>query len=650
VKTEYLSVLCGICILLLLAPITEAGFREEADTYYLTARNYFKADDYKNSLRNVHLARDLYVRIQYYRGIGDCDALISQIEGGTTKNLLGGYYYTLASDYFLSKNRSEEILQNSIQFARYGKARYQEAQNNEGVTRCDNIIQRASLELQTMFNTKRMHAENLYNTARTHLINKNHPSALEFAQKASKAFAEISDDVGLSKANTLISTINNEIESARQNAAVTYQTAMDYYGSGDLNNALLYATKAKSLYTSIEDFKGISKSNDLISIIHQARDQDIEEKKRYAARLLKDAEEDLVRGYYENATEKVKTARSIYYDFLGKAQDKPEKKLWEGFIWQCDELLAKINMEWTDDVKKQQADQYFSKAQEFFIGQRINDALSYAEKAKKLYVELENYVGVSKTDSLINTINERFDKEGLAEGNLSLAGYYYSMAEYDNARHHALIAKLIYNNLMGSNKTRDVDEMLKLIEDGEETKVKAREFFDKAYIKYHNSEFKSAKDNAEKAYNLYRQINHSIGVSESASLLDKANEKASAEEMRSRLTILSVLILVILIVILAVNYMKKKRELMEDEDRRRSEQDKKREIDEKMWEVEREEETDKRVKDELKKMIEQERGAIDDKGPPTESQEEGPPAEAPGEAPPAETPKEGGASEAGEDD
>ncbi len=597
--------------MLLLSSVVHAETAAEADGYYVKAQTYFENQDYKSALRNVHLARIIYSNLGLTGGVSQCDSLINGIKSSTTDNNLAGYYNSIASDYLLTENPTLHEYEMTKYFAQLAKTIYTQNNNDDGITMANDLIEQADSEIQKIYGRQRQEAETYYNIARTYFINKDYPNALAYAQNASSIYNAISDQYGISKTNLLLQSINDEVENIKQNANVAYSTAMSLYGDGNISGSLVYAEKSKALYQSINFYQGVSKAQDLLSILHQSIDQEKDKRKRMAAQFFKEAEDYFVIMDCANATENIRNARALYEGLYWEATVDSEKELYKRRMYECDDLLTKILKECGSAVMLSQAEQYYAQAQEFFIKQDFDSALSYAQKARDLFQKIENYVGVSKSDSLIDSISDRVYKERMGDSNMTEAQYYYSIADYENARLFAERARSIYSTLLGTNKTSDANALLGNITDGEKKKEEAKHYYDLAYDYMQKSDYSNAKMYSEWAYGIYTTINYSIGMQESASLLKSAEDKVGQETTKFRMLLMSGAVVLIIVVIVVVNYVKKKKEISAEAERARSDRDVKRKIEEKQWEVEREVQTEDLVKKRLKEMIEEERGSID---------------------------------------
>lgn len=611
-KTKTAAATTLIVVIMLL---TQANAQpiSQAESYYVSARNHLNNEDYKNALRDANLARLIYVDLDNKDAISQCDKLIDEISAEITDSMKASYYYSIAQDYFFEGNRnpSIETYDKAKYFAQLSKETYAKIGDAQGERKAEDIITWADGELDAYFSKARRAAEEYYNLAKTAFREEEYLTAIAYAENASGIYSAIPDANGIEKTKILADSIREEINQVRENAESVYDTAKELYNQGNLTGSELLANKAKFLYASISYAPGVQRANDLLTLIHEFTHRQDEQMKVTAAKLVDAAEELFIRDDYVNSTETVKQARDIYYELYTNAEgDLRTQDYYLGFIKDCNQLLQRISDEWGREKKLEAAEQFFEQSQQYYLEQQFDEALSYAEKAKGLFSDLDYYVGVGKSESLISTIGDRVAKERNADGNLSLARQYMAEANFESALVHAEQAKRVYDTLIGSNKSFYANEVIGGINEGVARKEEALRLYNLAYDQFNSGNFDMSERTVQQAYDIYVGLNYSIGIKESKSLLDKSSGKVSEEKLRQRTLILFFLVVVIVAAILAINYLKKKREV--DEAARIAEEERKKRVEreKKRWQVEKEIEAKKMAEDKLKEMISGERDAI----------------------------------------
>ncbi len=118
---------------------------------------------------------------------------------------------------------------------------------------------------------KEKNAEQNYVKAYTYLIMKEYANATRYAEKAKSIYLEINDTEGLRMSEMLLHRIKITVNVEKKKRADSYyDTAELYYDRLDYEHAKNYVEKAIRIYQEINDIRGISRSNALLSKIEDA--------------------------------------------------------------------------------------------------------------------------------------------------------------------------------------------------------------------------------------------------------------------------------------------------------------------------------------------------------------------------------------------
>lgn len=110
-----------------------------------------------------------------------------------------------------------------------------------------------------------------YKKAYTHLIRGEYEDATGYAEKARAVYLEINDLEGFRRSEILLHRIQITMNVEKKKEADSYyNTAKRYYDGVDYENARHYIEKAMKIYQGINDIRGISTSNALLSKIENA--------------------------------------------------------------------------------------------------------------------------------------------------------------------------------------------------------------------------------------------------------------------------------------------------------------------------------------------------------------------------------------------
>jgi len=285
--------------------------------------------------------------------------------------------------------------------------------------------------------------------------------------------------------------------------------------------------------------------------------------------------------------------------------------LYTVFITDASKLTKKIISKCGIDEINDRADTYYRESQEFYLQKQYREALSYAQKAKSLYGDVDNYVGISKATSLLEEISDAVKEENYYSQNVSLARYYIGEADYPNARIHLGQAKAVVSKLLSSeNKSQEIDQLFDVILERERKMADAKSHYDRAYTSLTRSDYETASIEIQKAVSLYNSINHSMGLNHSLILKVEIDEKKGEIDSRRRSQVMSVLVVVLVVFIIIVNYLKKQKDIRRDRDLMRQKMTVEKQEEERQWKIREESKTKERVEEEFKRMIEKERGTL----------------------------------------
>ncbi|MDD5111285.1 MAG: hypothetical protein PHG85_01930 [Candidatus Altiarchaeota archaeon] len=590
--------------------------KEAAEAFYQQALDYYEGNDFRNALRNVHLARNVYESIDDDNGVVKCNQLVSKIDTILTDTQMANYYYDIASDYIIQENPTVQSYMNAKEFAQYAKDYYNRAGDGGGVIKSDDLIYRSQSEINALRNEKQQVAMSYYQMAQDSFQNSEYLKARIYALNASIIYGEILDSGGLSMTSMLIYRIDVKVNETRYNALASYDRARDYYAQEDYDNSLRYATISLQLYTSIYDQDGMTKATSLISRVNSDSSEIREKKLRLAQSYYNSAEDMLIIEDYPNATDYAKSSREIYMEFYNLAFEeegtlsKPlqfKMRLYEGYLAQVDSLLERINRAWGTEKKLEQAQDFYIKAQEFFIKNQLESAINYAERAKRYFGDLDDYVGVNKCDALLTSIRGKMEERRNADQNYQKAFEFYNTAEFENAIIYLAKAKAIYVRILDTDGQARVENLTSRINEGTRKLDEGSEFYRRANSYFNAGDYENAKTNSQKAYDLYTEINYTLGSSNAQQILNQSTIKIDESTSTFRNNFIIGLAIVAGGAYLIIYRMKERKAFKKEMKDKKEKFEEERIMYEKQWEVRKEDETKEQVEDELRRLIEQER-------------------------------------------
>lgn len=183
-----------------------------------------------------------------------------------------------------------------------------------------------------------------------------------------------------------------------------------------------------------------------------------------------------------------------------------------------------------DYLKNEVALSYLEDAKKFYLDEKCEKAISLAEKAKKIFYSIDNVDGLLECDRIILHCSPSPDEtEEIKRANeyFAIAQEYYSSEEFKKAKEYATKAMEIYAKWGYKDETIKCDMLLneinkKIFKEGE---IKAREFYLKAVEFLNNGNLDNATIYANKALQLYKDMESENGISSANSLLSEISKK-----------------------------------------------------------------------------------------------------------------------------
>ncbi|VVB54660.1 Uncharacterised protein [uncultured archaeon] len=608
--------------------------KEEADSMLEQSYVLFDQGDYQNAYRAVYLAHLTYERLSITgQSMYRADNLIRDLNSTISPLQKARYFFNIGSDIYITASSVHatdiSTYQDAQFFARQSLATYTELNNSDGKIQAKVLVESIDKAIVEVVSDKKNVAENYYRQATQAFIAEEYTTAKALALNASQVFSQIPDTDGMSKSAALIVQIEEQTQQIKQNAAASYDRALDFYVQGNLPKALESALVAQNFYAKIEDREGISQTQGLITNINRNMNQNIEERKRQAELFYRKAGELLIIKEYANATEAATEAKNIYMELFEKAKieegnnpsdRQPQMTYYDSKIKEVNGILTRIRAEWGERKADEQAEIYYSNAQEYLIHNEFDDALSYAQKARGLFASTNNYVGISKAETLINKIGDSMSRSRSGKELVAKAQEAYAVADFENANLYAQQAKGIYEGLYDVNNTDVVKSLLGNITVGFQQREKASEIYKTAKRNFDLGNWENAKFNAQQAYTIFYNMNYTVGAEGAKQILDDSEQKMNDEWVAFRNKAIIAVAIIAGVLIVAVTRAKKKAELEAEFSAKQKELSTKEKMTQEEMSLKMEDETKKRVEDELKRMIEAERGAGGDLEPLSEDE------------------------------
>ena len=322
-----------------------------------------------------------------------------------------------------------------------------------------------------------------------------------------------------------------------------YSQAYDYYLRGEYSQARFYAAKSKQLFSMVDNLEGALRCDFILLVTGSNTTVSKREKAdEYYAKAL----ELLDLKSYEDAKNHAEMALKIYREINDRNS-----------VIKCDLLLVDIDKK-REEAKRNQAMQCYTTAIELLSNNTFEEASTYALEALQIYRELNDSMGASNSESLIQKIKLR--------ERIYFANYFYSLAiksfdsdEYENATLYAEKAKNIYIELNDSEKVTECDSLIDILD----RYTEAESYLDLAMERYRTSYLENATLYAEKAKNIYIELNDSEKVTECDFLLSEIEKMKRESLLNYVIGVAPIIFVIILIALLHRQKLKKEKWIRE---------------------------------------------------------------------------------------
>jgi|GEM_PF-6334709 len=251
------------------------------------------------------------------------------------------------------------------------------------------------------FYIKKFRADRMYDLAYDHFSGGDYTRASIYIDRAYQMYEEINDMDSLPKCKLLRARVDDDMTIIqKKDADRFYGLALNYYAINELDAALKNIDTAREIYTKIGDKGGIEKCNSLEAEI----EDDIRKQKKLHADHL-----------YTKAV-----SLSNFGNFTGAIDLSDESKIVyteNGFINEtikCDQLIIGIG------------DKHLNIADIALKSKNYERALTYATRAKEIYLHVENEGKAEEAAQMVALAQEGLNK-GPVEDDIDPSMWYYMM-------------------------------------------------------------------------------------------------------------------------------------------------------------------------------------------------------------------------------
>jgi len=284
-----------------------------------------------------------------------------------------------------------------------------------------------------------------------------------------------------------------------------YDLALGYYTSRGLDELIEYATLAREIFVRLKDTGGVIKCDKLLL---WGENGTVGDRKGLAEEYFSKAQELYGEDMLSNATYYAESAREIY-DELGLIRG----------VMDCDLLLANIDNRWDEIMESEikAANKYLIDAKVNYDMENYEDAMSYAEKAKEVYLKVSDQDKIDECDSIIHESGKRIDAKSMYDKAME----HFEAGEYVNSSQYAEDAKEVYLEIGDEGMVKVCERLI----DSSDKYVRAEESYQKAKESYDGGDYDNAEEYAKEARELYVGLGDNNGIEKCDSLFSGIDEK-----------------------------------------------------------------------------------------------------------------------------
>lgn len=598
------KIFVGILLIVLIGIMDVHAQTDLADWHYERAVEAYNRGDCVNASVHVSAAFDRYTAEGDLVGVAKCNDLIKKVNDCLRP--LGDSHYLQALDYFFKGEQylnsgdyvnAREQFDFAAIYLQRANSTYQRMLpvDPERIVKVNTQYGQVSVKIR---DGEIMKAGEFYSKALIIIEEedyKKYTTALLYVDNASVIYQRYGVEESVQDCVVIRKKIIDLIAEAAEHAGFLYEKGIQAYQSANCSNegffeARTYFENSRNTYILINYFDRAEDCNTILLQVNdsisncregmlKSLDAMIKEAKTKRALIPKGncsayAEvEDLVNTAKERAVELYEVFRTG--NFLSREKE-------------CEELLKKIEEDKEECETTGEAEEIYVKAYNLFQQAEYEDSLKLAEKAREIFEKNSDFGGVTKSERLIDDNNRMLLRLDESNTYYEKGLEYYEVADFDNALRYVLKARGIYEEISRSSEAEICNSTIKDIRNGNETKNRAKAYYEEALRYYDYRDYGTALENAVKARDLYKKINYAEGLENAEQLIKKIPERENDIPLIPLLVVASMLLILLLWSRTKISRARKKKEAESEEKRLVEEKrEKEREVERRRREAEK---------------------------------------------------------------
>ncbi|MBN2014296.1 MAG: hypothetical protein JW778_03865 [Candidatus Altiarchaeota archaeon] len=615
------KILSGVLLIAFVGILNVQAQAGLADWHYERAVAAYSGGDCVNASEHVSAAFDEYSATGDLPGISKCNDLIKKINDCLRpigdQNYLQALDYAIKGGQYLDSGdyeKAKDQFDLALVYLLKANHTFQHMlpRDTERIAKIDIQYSQVAAKIKE---GEIMKADELYGKALVIVEEedyKQYTTALLYVENASAIYQRYDVGDSIRDCEILRGKIIDLIAEAAERAGYLYEQGINAYQSANCTNdgffeARTYFQNSRNTYILVNYF---DRAGDCELILSQVNES------------IKNCREDMLKAL-DKSIKEAKTKRALIQEGNCSAYDEVEElvktarqravELHEMFgtgdFWnrntECEELLKKIGEDKEKCETVMEADKLYAEAYKLSQQAEYEKSLKRAVQAKEIFEKNKDFAGITRCERLIDSNNRMLVRLNESNAYYEKGLEYYKVADFDNALNQVLKARAIYENISRFREVEVCNSTIKDIYKGNETKNKAAYYYEEA-LKYHSyRDYGTALENAEKARDLYKKINHAEGLKNAEKLIADMPIKEPTPWILL-LVVASVLFIFLLWSRTKISRARKKKEV-EDESKRLEEEKRKAELEAEKGRREAEKRKMMEERSRLRELVEEEK-------------------------------------------
>jgi hypothetical protein len=510
----------------------------DAERIYLQAESDYKQQLFENALVGSYLCREKYLSIDNYAGVGKCDALTNRIETQLPQREIADIYYRHAGNYFLASKTDSQNQKRALDMASKARNLYLrlgDAEDSSSVVKSQAIIQ--SIHDSPGWNPCLIEAEKKLKAATSSAYEKDFPQAKIQAQEANKLYLGCRDPQGINQSANLLEYLDAQMEQSRIEADQEYDLAIQSWAQGlnlsctvHSNNSFASYLQAGNRDLSAYPMYLSIHCNDAKNISDPAQEALVEMDSLRSSNRCPEA--------LEKMNQILSQYSQLENDYSEAEKDLPPKErlmtnVIDYFLRHAKPLIYSVQEECVSPPPSQVAASYYRQAQANLMDNNVSTARTLVQNAREIFLYMNKSTEVKKCDILLVQMQKPLPSNE-AKQQMILAKAQYAIAQFAESEKAALKARTIFRSIGDTKGEESAQLLLDSTAQAMNRLLEAEKLINEGKRMMDSGDYTGAVAEASQANRIYSELNHSVGIGQSRSILEESLQRMKPQKAQSQ--------------------------------------------------------------------------------------------------------------------